>query len=268
MTDELTGDGLTRYIRQWSAPILTRRQEHDLARRRDAGDAGAVNELMVHNLRLVYSIARRYQGFGVPLDDIVQQGTLGLHRAAQKFDGARGFKFSTYATWWIRQSIERFVNGADRTIRLPVAVGQQVVAMRSATAKLQRELGREPTVDEIAARAKLTAAKVLELRKLIEPIGSLDMEFPDGGLVAEMVADDSNPIDEDVAEGDLHRQLHELVDGLGERERFVIERRFGLNDCPEMTLEQIGCELGVTRERVRQIQTKTLKALRQQLRAA
>jgi RNA polymerase primary sigma factor len=266
--EELVGDGLNRYIRQWRKPVLTRQQEGDLARRRDAGDTAAVNELMEHNLRLVYSIARRYQGFGVPLDDLIQQGTLGLHRAAEKFDGERGFKFSTYATWWIRQAIERVCNGTDRTIRIPVHVGQQIQAIRVSTGKLERELGREPTIEEVAERAKVTPARVLELRKLVEPIASLDMEYPDGGLVADMVADDSAPIVDDVVESDLHRRLHELVDGLSACERFVIERRFGLNDCPEMTLEQIGVELGVTRERVRQIQTKTLKALRLQLRAA
>jgi len=245
-------------------PLLTKEEEVDLAKRIERGDHEAKERMINSNLRLVVSIAKRYQGHELSLLDLIQEGIIGLIRAVEKFDWRRGFKFSTYATWWIRQAVQRGVANKSRTIRLPVHIGEREQKMARAERTLAPKLGRQPTEEEIAEQAKLSLKQVHEVRQAARAIASLDKPLgsdSEGRLGDLFASEGAEPeaeltvsLDEDV----LRRAVAQLPD----REREVVKRRYGLNgDRDPASLEAIGRELGLTRERVRQIESSALERL-------
>jgi RNA polymerase primary sigma factor len=260
-------DIVAAYLREiGDVPLLTREQEVALAQRMEAGDAKAAQELALHNLRLVVSVAKKYMGRGLPLLDLIQEGNLGLLHAVEKYEWRRGFKFSTYAVWWIRQAITRAIAEKSRTIRLPVHRAEDLSAIFQATERLTNELGREPTRAEIAQAldisteslgATLTANQTpISLER---PVGA-DEESTFGDLVADGAA--TSP-DERAFEGVLKAEVHKALEQtLSDRERAVLRLRFGLGNSGAYPLDKIGEMLGLTRERVRQIEGEALAKLR------
>ncbi|MDQ3874271.1 MAG: sigma-70 family RNA polymerase sigma factor [Actinomycetota bacterium] len=245
-------------------PLLTAAEEVELAKRIERGDPEAKKRMINSNLRLVVSIAKRYQGHALPLADLVQEGTLGLIRAVEKFDWRRGFKFSTYATWWIRQAVQRGVANKSREIRIPVHILEREQKVNRAERELWATLEREPTSEEIAARAKLPLAHVKEVREAPRAVASLDRplgDAADGAVLGDLLAGEAAPPDveaDDRLRGELVRKaLRELP----ERERAVIELRFGLGVDGPVSLEEVGRRLKLTRERVRQIEQEALRRL-------
>jgi RNA polymerase primary sigma factor len=261
-----TEDPLKLYVRQLgSGRLLTPAEERELARRKDLGDEAAKRQLIESNLRLVMSITRRYTRAGVPLLDLIQEGNLGLIRAVEKFDYRLGFKLSTYATWWIRQSITRALADQGRTIRLPVHVADQVRRVSRARRQLGQKLNRAPTTEEIAAESGFTPGRVEELFELVAEPVSLETPVGDGESMYADLIEDQASVSPDRASADAARSL-ELADALGALEprlAFVVTRRFGLDGASPQTLEELGVEMGITRERVRQIETRALRELRQ-----
>jgi len=243
--------------------LLTRAEELELARRKDRGDEAAKRQLIESNLRLVISMARAYSSSGVPLLDLIQEGNMGLMRAVEKFDASRGYKLSTYATWWIRQSMSRAIADQARTIRLPLHVLDVIKKLHRANRMLTQKLGREPLVSELAAELKLPAERVIELQRMIEEPVSLEGPVGDGeSNFSDMVEDTNTRQPETLIVGRQREQeLQAALEELSERTRHVLEARFGLNDREPATLEQVGAEIGVTRERVRQIETRALREL-------
>jgi RNA polymerase primary sigma factor len=257
-------DLLHTYVRQiGDGALLTHAEELELARRKDMGDEAAKRRLVECNLRLVISMARAYSSSGVPLLDLIQEGNMGLMRAVEKFDYRRGYKLSTYATWWIRQSMSRAIADQGRTIRLPLHVLDVVKKLHRAKRKLTQTLGRDPLAAELAAELEIPVERVIELQRMTEDPVSLETPVGDGeSLFSDMVEDVNAPRPDDHVAGDeRRRQLEEALDSLNERTRRVIEARFGLGDRDPATLEQVGTEIGVTRERVRQIETRALREL-------
>jgi RNA polymerase primary sigma factor len=257
-------DLLHTYVRQiGDGALLTHAEELDLARRKDLGDEAARRRLVECNLRLVISMARAYSTSGVPLLDLIQEGNMGLMRAVEKFDYRRGYKLSTYATWWIRQSMSRAIADQGRTIRLPLHVLDVVKKVHRANRKLTQALGRDPLPSEIAAEVGIPVERVIELQRMIEDPVSLESPVGDGeSSFSDMVEDmNSKRPDDQVAGDERRKQLEEALDTLNERTRHVLEARFGLNNREPATLEQVGAEIGVTRERVRQIETRALREL-------
>jgi RNA polymerase primary sigma factor len=244
--------------------LLTAAEEVELAMQIEAGSEPARRHLIEANLRLVVSVARRYTSSGLPLLDLVQEGNIGLMRAVEKFDYRRGFKFSTYATWWIRQAISRAVADKARTIRLPVHVGERHSQLLRITRTLTQELGREPTEEEVAAAAGLKVEQVRTLRTAAREPVSLDLPIgdEDGGRLGDLV-EDANPGPEQTVSATVVRtEIESILTALTPRERRVIQLRFGLVDDHQRTLEEVGRRLGVTRERARQIETTALRRLR------
>jgi RNA polymerase primary sigma factor len=259
-----TQDPLKLYVRQiGDGPLLTPAEERELARRKDEGDEAAKRKLIESNLRLVMSITRNYVNSGVPLLDLIQEGNLGLIRAVEKFDYRMGFKLSTYATWWIRQSVTRAIADQGRTIRLPVHVVDQVRRVMRARRVLTQKLNRDPLPDEIAKESGFDLKRVRELLDLVEDPVSLETPVGEGDSIYADMLEDINSEQPDVVLADLLRsvELQGALDKLSERMRHVLELRFGLLGKAPQTLEEVGTELGVTRERVRQLESRALREL-------
>ena len=261
------GDSLGQWMgKTRSTKLLSAEEEVHLARRVARGDKRAKDQLTEANLRLVVSIARRYSVPGVPLADLIQEGNIGLIRAVEKFDPERGFRFSTYATWWIRRAIARAVINQGRTIRIPVYIADTIHKVVRTTNKLRQQLSREPTVEEIAAELQIPAERVQEVLYVAsEP---LSLEAPVGDRESAQLSDflqTATSRSVDMSTSLIQReQLDAVLSQLTTREREVLQLRYGLNDSPPQTLEEIGYQLSVTRERVRQIELRALKKLRQQ----
>jgi len=254
-------DLFLRRARQY--PLLTAAEEIELAKRIERGDLEAKERMINSNLRLVVSQARRYQGHGLEMGDLVQEGMLGLIRAVEKFDWRRGFKFSTYGTLWIRQAIQRGLQNHGRTIRVPVHVAQRQVKVRKLESELSTKLGREPTDEEIAAVAELPVDEVAELRELNRAMTSLDQPVGDDGetSLGELLASDRPEPLEEVADADRDNRVNALVESLPEDERNVIRLRFGLTGDEPRTPRQTAMELGTTTERVRKLEERGLERL-------
>jgi RNA polymerase primary sigma factor len=225
----------------------------------------AREELIQANLRLVVSIARKYDRHGVPLMDLVQEGNIGLMRASEKYDYSKGFKFSTYATWWIRQAISRAIPDQGRTIRIPAHMAEFINQVNRAERDLQRELDREPTIEEIALRCNMTIDRVAELRHMSSSIVSLDSKLgdePDSASLGDQLGDQEADDPADTAErSEMHRAVHLVLDELDERDQEIIKMRFGI-ECEPHTLDEVAKQFNVTRERIRQIEARTLARLR------
>ncbi|HEY7693943.1 MAG TPA: sigma-70 family RNA polymerase sigma factor [Gaiellaceae bacterium] len=262
-----TQDPLKLYLRQiGDGRLLTAAEERELAQRKDAGDQEAKRRLIEANLRLVMSITRNYTKAGVPLLDLIQEGNLGLMRAVEKFDWRMGYKLSTYATWWIRQSVTRALADQGRTIRLPVHVAEQERRVMRARRVLTQKLNREPLLREIAKESGFTEKKVRDLLELIEDPISLEAPVGDGESDYSDLIEDVNAEqpEETTAEGMRSQELAQAMARLNPRMQLVITRRFGLDGQAPRTLEQVGAELGITRERVRQLEARALRELRSQ----
>jgi len=246
--------------------LLTAKEEIDLARRIGRGDSLAKKRLIQANLRLVVSVAKKYQGRGLPLLDLIQEGNLGLIRAAEKYDPERGYKFSTYATWWIRQGITRALADKSRTIRVPVHMVETINNLRKATRKLSQELGRRPNMEELGKALGVSVAKVKEILAANRLPLSLDTPYgeDEDNSLAELVEDENSTPPEVSTETHLmSADVRGVLATLTPRERDVLILRYGLNDGQQRTLEQVGKLVGITRERTRQIELKALRALRQ-----
>ena len=293
----LTGDPVRMYLKEiGKVPLLTAAEEIDLAMKIEAGVAAtaelekaeeegielerrerrrltrveqvgidAKQQLIEANLRLVVSIAKRYVGRGMLFLDLIQEGNLGLIRAVEKFDYTKGFKFSTYATWWIRQAITRAIADQARTIRIPVHMVETINKLVRIQRQLLQELGRDPSPEEIGEKMGLTAERVREIQKISQEPVSLETPIgeEEDSQLGDFIEDDAAIVPPDAASFSmLQEQLSKVLDGLAERERKVISLRFGLEDGHPHTLEEVGRQFGVTRERIRQIESKTLAKLR------
>lgn len=264
-------DLMTRYLREiGGVRLLTAAEERALAVRAQAGDRGARDRMVAANLRLVVSVARRYQHHGLPLLDLVQEGSVGLLRAIELFAPDKGFRFSTYATWWVRQAITRAIAEDGRTIRVPAHVQRTIRAVRRVSAALYSATGREPTAAEIATVTGLSVRAVREA--LGVPVIGVSLDAPVGAdgesSVVDVVPDDTEwSAEAHVERADTARRLYAVVSALSERERVVVARRFGLGGYHPHSLDEIGRVLGLSRERVRQIEAQALRSLRRHVSA-
>jgi RNA polymerase primary sigma factor len=243
-------------------PLLTAAQEVALAKRVERGDRAAKERMINCNLRLVVHVAKRYRGHGVPFGDLIQDGVIGLNRAVEKFDYRKGFKFSTYATWWIRQAVQRSVAGQARTIRVPTHVHERRQTLNRHARKLETELGRPATPEELAKASGLKLQHVEEALSVPEARASLNSPVgDDDGELGDLFADENADDPEELAEDALRSlAVREALAQLPERERRILELRFGIDGEPK-SLEAIGAELGLTRERIRQLETQALARL-------
>lgn len=262
---DITTDSLQLFLKDIGKfELLTAQQEVDLAKRIERGKLDAKREMIESNLRLVISIAKNYRNQGLPFLDLIQEGTLGLVRAAEKFDHRKGFKFSTYATWWIRQAIARGLADKARTIRIPVHVVEKLNKISRVERKLQSELGREPTVEEIAEETGIDAVEVDAIKSSAQ--APISLEKPVGeeeeSKFGEFIADEQAPSPYERTTGALAQEaLREALESLGYRERRVLELRYGLGGEKPRTLDEVGKAFNVTRERVRQIENQSLRKL-------
>ena len=264
LTVEPSLDSLRLYLRQIGrVPLLTAEQEVSLAKRIERGDPDAKARMVEANLRLVVSIAKGYLGRGLSLLDLIQDGSLGLIRAVEKFDYRRGFKFSTYATWWIRQAVSRAIADKSRTIRIPVHMVEKLNQVVQVERQLVQRIGREPTADEVASELGYSPDEVREIRRMAQAPISLERPVGDEeASVGDFVEDERAPSPFDEASESLRGDtIRRALASLPERERRVIELRFGLRGDQPRTLEEVGRTFGVTRERIRQIENSTLRKL-------
>jgi len=260
----MTENSLDLFLRAARAhSLLTAEEEIELAKRIERGDLAAKERMINSNLRLVVSQARRYQGHGLPMEDLVQEGMLGLIRAVEKFDWRRGFKFSTYGTLWIRQALQRGLQNHGRTIRLPVHVAQRQTKVRKIESELSTKLGREPTDEEIAAEAKLDVEEVAELRELTRGLTSLDQPVGEDGETAfgDLLASDRPEPAQEVEDAERTELIADAIAELPEAERNVIRLRFGLAGTEPLNLRQTGLELGIPLSRARELEQQGLNRL-------
>ncbi len=259
-------DPVRMYLKEiGNIPLLTQEEEIEIAKRIEAGSEEAKAELAEANLRLVVSIAKRYMGRGMPFLDLIQEGNLGLMKAVEKFEYKKGFKFSTYATWWIRQAITRAIADQARTIRIPVHMVETINKLLRVQRQLLQELGREPTPEEMAVELEMDVERVREIQKISQEPVSLETPIgeEEDSHLGDFIPDDDIPSPQDAATTTMLRdQLFQTLDLLSEREEKVIRLRFGLDDGKVRTLEEVGKVFDVTRERIRQIEAKALRKLR------
>ena len=259
-------DPIHMYLKEiGQVPLLTSDQEIELAKRVEQGDEDAKRQLEEANLRLVVSIAKHYTGHGMSLMDLIQEGSLGLIRAVEKYDYKKGFRFSTYATWWIRQSITRAIADQGRTIRIPVHMVENINKVNRSARDLVQKLGRDPTPEELAKETHMSVDRIREIQRIArEPVS---METPVGdeedSSLGDFIRDDTSPHPADeAARTMLREQIREILSDLTEREQQVLRLRYGLDDNHSRTLEEVGKQLNVTRERIRQIEAKALRKLK------
>ena len=265
--DDVADDSVRLYLREiGKIPLLTAEEELALAQRVVAGEKDAKDKMAEANMRLVVSIAKRYVGRGLDLLDLIQEGNTGLLRAVEKFDPDKGFKFSTYATWWIRQAITRAIADQARTIRIPVHMVETINKLLRTQRRLTQELNREPTNDEIAKAMEIDVEKVEHIMKIKQDISSLDASVRDDeedSVLGDFIEDEDTVSPEESATGQLLKEhVKDMLGALTEREQKILKLRFGLEDGKSHTLEEVGQEFNVTRERIRQIEAKALAKLR------
>ena len=267
--DQFSDDSVRLYLREiGKIPLLSNEEEVDLAYRIVKGEKKAKDKMVEANMRLVVSIAKHYSGRGLDFLDLIQEGNTGLLRAVEKFDPDKGFKFSTYATWWIRQAITRAIADQARTIRIPVHMVETINKVLRATRKLTNELNREPTVEEIAKEMGMEPEKIDYVMKIKQDIASLDATVGRDGddedsVLGDFIEDEGRVSPEDAAAAQmLKEQIAEILSSLSEREQKVVKLRFGIGGGRPHTLEEVGAEFSVTRERIRQIEAKALSKLR------
>ncbi|MDO4872206.1 MAG: RNA polymerase sigma factor RpoD [bacterium] len=270
LTDDISDDSVRMYLREiGKIPLLSSEEEMELAKRAMSGDRKAKDRMAEANMRLVVSIAKRYSGRGLDLLDLIQEGNTGLLRAVDKFDPEKGFRFSTYATWWIRQAITRAIADQARTIRIPVHMVETINKLMRTQRRLTQELNREPTNLELAKEMDMDEEKIQYIIKIKQDITSLDAgigrdgEDGEDSTLGDFIEDEDTASPEESASSQLLKeQVREVLSSLSDREQKIIEMRFGLNGTKSHTLEEVGLEFAVTRERIRQIEAKALIKLR------